>query len=139
MLQVVAKAKVPIIKFIEIKSNINFDISFDVANGPVAAGFVRDLMETLPPMKSLVLVLKIFLQQREFNEVGSPYNMQYLQSLSCLHQTCESVLPHTSTTQTVLQSAGPRMNSNLCVHHNTCLNALLRRCPGLSLSQHMQK
>ena len=70
MLQVVAKAKVPIIKFIEIKSNINFDISFDVANGPVAAGFVRDLMDTLPPMKSLVLVLKIFLQQREFNEVG---------------------------------------------------------------------
>ena len=64
-----AKAKVPIIKFIEIKSNINFDISFDVANGPVAAGFVRDLMDTLPPMKSLVLVLKIFLQQREFNEV----------------------------------------------------------------------
>ena len=84
MLQVVAKAKVPIIKFIEVKSNINFDISFDVANGPVAAGFVRDLMDTLPPMKSLVLVLKIFLQQREFNEVIPPHNMQYLQFLSCV-------------------------------------------------------
>jgi len=30
---------------------------------------VRDLMDTLPPMKPLVLVLKIFLQQRSFNEV----------------------------------------------------------------------
>ncbi|KAL0037432.1 hypothetical protein WJX79_008048 [Trebouxia sp. C0005] len=68
-IQVVANAKVPIIKFVEVQSNINFDISFDVANGPVAAGFVRDLMDTLPPMKPLVLVLKIFLQQRSFNEV----------------------------------------------------------------------
>ncbi|KAL3157918.1 hypothetical protein ABBQ32_012323 [Trebouxia sp. C0010 RCD-2024] len=67
--QVVAKAKVPIIKFIEHESNVNFDISFDVPNGPIAAGFVRDLMDTLPPMKPLVLVLKIFLQQRGFNEV----------------------------------------------------------------------
>jgi len=47
-LQVVANAKVPIIKFVEVQSNINFDISFDVANGPIAAGFVRDLMDTLP-------------------------------------------------------------------------------------------
>ena len=71
-LQVVAKAKVPIIKFIEHESNVNFDISFDVPNGPIAAGFVRDLMDTLPPMKPLVLVLKIFLQQRGFNEVTQP-------------------------------------------------------------------
>ena len=70
-MQVIANAKVPIIKFIEVQSNINFDVSFDVANGPVAAGFVRDLMETLPPMKPLVLVLKIFLQQRGFNEVST--------------------------------------------------------------------
>ena len=69
-MQVVAKAKVPIIKFVENESNVNFDISFDVPNGPIAAGFVRDLMDTLPPMKPLVLVLKIFLQQRAFNEVS---------------------------------------------------------------------
>ena len=31
--QVVAKAKVPIIKFEEVVSGFNFDISFDVANG----------------------------------------------------------------------------------------------------------
>lgn len=32
--QVIAKAKVPIIKFEEAESGYNFDISFDVANGP---------------------------------------------------------------------------------------------------------
>lgn len=30
---------------------------------------IRSLMETWPPMKPLALVLKIFLQQRELNEV----------------------------------------------------------------------
>lgn len=67
--QVIAKAKVPIIKFEEATSAFNFDISFDVANGPVAAEFVSQLMKQLPAMRSLVMVLKIFLQQREFNEV----------------------------------------------------------------------
>lgn len=32
--QVISKAKVPIIKFEEAESGYNFDISFDVANGP---------------------------------------------------------------------------------------------------------
>lgn len=32
--QVIAKAKVPIVKFVEIESELQFDISFDVANGP---------------------------------------------------------------------------------------------------------
>lgn len=33
--QVIAKARVPIIKFEEVASGFNFDISFDIANGPV--------------------------------------------------------------------------------------------------------
>ena len=32
--QVIAKAKVPIVKFTEMESDLQFDISFDVANGP---------------------------------------------------------------------------------------------------------
>ncbi|KAK9804972.1 hypothetical protein WJX73_006042 [Symbiochloris irregularis] len=68
-MQVIAKAKVPIIKFEDPASSFNFDISFDVANGPVAAEYVSTLMHQLPAMRPLVLVLKIFLQQREFNEV----------------------------------------------------------------------
>ena len=68
-MQVIAKAKVPIIKFTETASGFAFDVSFDVADGPVAGEFVAKLMAELPPMKPLVLVLKIFLQQRDFNEV----------------------------------------------------------------------
>lgn len=70
-LQVISKARVPIIKFEEQPSGYNFDISFDVANGPEAAANVRDLMKRLPSMKPLVLVLKVFLHQRQLNEVYS--------------------------------------------------------------------
>jgi non-canonical poly(A) RNA polymerase PAPD5/7 len=68
-IQVIANARVPIIKFVETRSNIPFDISFDVANGPEAADFIKAAMEALPPLRPLCLVLKIFLQQRELNEV----------------------------------------------------------------------
>lgn len=68
-LQVIAKARVPIVKFVEIKSLISFDISFDLQSGPEAAKFIKDALNAVPPLKPLCLVLKIFLQQRELNEV----------------------------------------------------------------------
>lgn len=92
-MQVVGKAKVPIIKFVEKESSVNFDISFDVPNGPIAAGFVRDLMDTLPPMKPLVLVLKIFLQQRAFNEVSCP-NTALQCALHCMPALAMLLLHH---------------------------------------------
>ena len=68
---ILSKARVPIVKFEEMESGYKFDISFDVANGPQAAGYVSRLMDSLPPMRHLVLVLKVFLQQRDLNEVYS--------------------------------------------------------------------
>ncbi|PRW59743.1 non-canonical poly(A) RNA polymerase PAPD5 [Chlorella sorokiniana] len=70
-MQVIAKAKVPIVKFEDAETGYAFDVSFDVANGPEAAENVRALMDSLPPMRPLVMVLKVFLQQRELNEVYS--------------------------------------------------------------------
>ncbi|CAG9460115.1 unnamed protein product [Pedinophyceae sp. YPF-701] len=67
--QVIGRAKVPIVKFTEVRSGFNFDVSFDAANGPEAASIVRGVMTQLPMMRPLTLTLKIFLQQRELNEV----------------------------------------------------------------------
>eukprot|EP00958_Prasinococcus_capsulatus_P006729 scaffold626_cov409-Prasinococcus_capsulatus_cf.AAC.11 len=67
--QVIAKARVPIAKFKDIESGICFDVSFDKENGPQAASFIKRVMKEFVPMRSLVLVLKLFLQQRELNEV----------------------------------------------------------------------
>ena len=60
----IAKARIPIVKFEESASGFLFDISFDVANGPAAAEWMREQMAALPPLRPLSLVLKAFLQQR---------------------------------------------------------------------------
>ncbi|XP_021649560.2 uncharacterized protein LOC110641964 [Hevea brasiliensis] len=70
-IQVIAKARVPIVKFIERQSGISFDISFDVDNGPKAAKFIKDAVSKWPCLRPLCLILKLFLQQRELNEVYS--------------------------------------------------------------------
>ena len=67
--QTILKARVPIIKFVERESRFAFDISFDVANGPEAAEIVLRLVDVMPAMSHLVMVLKVFLQQRELSEV----------------------------------------------------------------------
>lgn len=68
-IQVIGKARVPIVKFVETESHISFDVSFDMENGPEAAKFIKDALNAVPPLRPLCLVLKIFLQQRELNEV----------------------------------------------------------------------
>ena len=59
----------PIIKYEDAQTGLNIDVSFDAANGPQTAEYVRRLMARLPPMRPLTLVLKLFLHQRELNEV----------------------------------------------------------------------
>lgn len=70
-IQTILKARVPIIKFEEKESGYQFDISFDAYNGPEAAQNVRALSDTVPAMSALTMVLKVFLQQRDLNEVYS--------------------------------------------------------------------
>lgn len=67
--QVISKARVPIIKFQEKESGFQFDISFDVANGPQAAQFLNKWLKEIPQVRPICLVVKFFLQQRELNEV----------------------------------------------------------------------
>ena len=70
-IQLIAKARVPIVKFEEVQSGHQFDISFDVANGPASAEIVRENMKRFPALRPLTTVLKAFLHQRGLNEVYS--------------------------------------------------------------------
>ncbi|RDX92065.1 Non-canonical poly(A) RNA polymerase PAPD5, partial [Mucuna pruriens] len=70
-IQVIGKARVPIIKFVEKRSGLAFDISFDLDNGPKAAEYIQEAVVKWPPLRPLCLILKVFLQQRELNEVYS--------------------------------------------------------------------
>lgn len=68
-MQLITKSKVPIVKLREKASGIDFDVSFEVSGGPAAAEFVRREAERLPLLKPLACVLKLFMQQRDLNEV----------------------------------------------------------------------
>lgn len=68
-MQLVLSARVPIIKFEMIDSGLAFDVSWEVPSGPQGAQVVKQLLEEWPALKPLALVLKVFLTQRELNEV----------------------------------------------------------------------
>ncbi|CDR37586.1 CYFA0S01e12750g1_1 [Cyberlindnera fabianii] len=67
--EVIAKAKVPIIKFTEPKSNIHIDVSFERTNGIEAAKLIRGWIEETPGLREIVLIVKQFLAARKLNNV----------------------------------------------------------------------
>ncbi|TFK36381.1 hypothetical protein BDQ12DRAFT_699647 [Crucibulum laeve] len=72
---IIAKAKVPIVKFVTMHGRFNVDISINQANGIVSGniinGFLKDMHGTGngTALRSLVLITKAFLSQRSMNEV----------------------------------------------------------------------
>lgn len=68
-IQVIARAKVPIIKFVCVYGRFNVDISINQANGLQAARFVDHWLVHEPALKPLVRVVKQLLQQRALSEV----------------------------------------------------------------------
>lgn len=68
-IEVIAKAKVPIIKFNDPESGIPVDISFEKSNGLDAARKIRKWLASTPGLRELVLVVKQFLRSRKLNNV----------------------------------------------------------------------
>lgn len=68
-LTVVAKAKVPIIKFIEKQTGIKVDISFENDTGLVALQTFAEWKEKYPAMSVIVILIKQMLAMRALNEV----------------------------------------------------------------------
>lgn len=67
--EVIAKARVPIIKFVEPNSQIHVDVSFERTNGLEAAKLIRSWLEQTPGLRELVLIVKQFLHARRLNNV----------------------------------------------------------------------
>ncbi|GLD91924.1 hypothetical protein PINS_up000457 [Pythium insidiosum] len=67
-LEVIDKARIPIVKFVHKESNIQVDVSFNVSSGLATADLVRHYMRVYPAFRPLTLVLKYFLAQRTLNE-----------------------------------------------------------------------
>ncbi|SMN22464.1 similar to Saccharomyces cerevisiae YOL115W PAP2 Non-canonical poly(A) polymerase, involved in nuclear RNA degradation as a component of the TRAMP complex [Maudiozyma saulgeensis] len=67
--EVISKARVPIIKFVEPESRIHIDISFERTNGVDAAKLIRSWLDSTPGLRELVLIVKQFLHARKLNNV----------------------------------------------------------------------
>lgn len=67
--EVIHKAKVPIIKFVEPHSKIHIDVSFERTNGLTAAVQIRTWIEECKGLRELVLIIKQFLSVRKLNNV----------------------------------------------------------------------
>ncbi|KAH7343708.1 hypothetical protein B0J17DRAFT_535194, partial [Rhizoctonia solani] len=67
--QIIAKAKVPIIKFVTTWGGFKVDISLNQVNGVSAGKIINNFLTQLPALRPLVFVFKAFLSQREMNEV----------------------------------------------------------------------
>ncbi|PCH37934.1 hypothetical protein WOLCODRAFT_148891 [Wolfiporia cocos MD-104 SS10] len=67
--RIIAKAKVPIVKFITTHGRFSVDISINRTNGVAAGQMINRFLAELPALRSLILVIKSFLSQRNMNEV----------------------------------------------------------------------
>lgn len=84
-IEVIAKAKVPIIKFVDPLSNIHIDVSFERTNGVIAAKRIRKWLTTTPGLRELVLIVKQFLRSRRLNNVHVGGLGGYLTIIMCYH------------------------------------------------------
>src|ERR1700742_3780660 len=68
---IIAKAKVPIVKFVTVHGRFAVDISINQGNGVEAGRMINGFLRAMPALRALVLVTKAFLAQRSMNEVFS--------------------------------------------------------------------
>ena len=93
--EVIAHAKVPIIKFVDPKSRLHIDVSFERTNGIDAAKRIRRWLVSTPGLRELVLVVKQFLRTRRLNNVHVGGLGGYATIIMCylflrLHPICTS-------------------------------------------------
>lgn len=68
-LQTITKARVPIIKFIDSRTGVHVDISFEKDGGIKTASTITKWSKSQPALRPLVLIVKQFLSSRRLNEV----------------------------------------------------------------------
>ncbi|KAJ3807269.1 hypothetical protein F5876DRAFT_48398, partial [Lentinula aff. lateritia] len=66
---IIAKARVPIIKFVTTHGHIPVDVSINQGNGTVGADVVNGFLRDIIALRALVMITKMFLSQRSMNEV----------------------------------------------------------------------
>lgn len=66
--QVIDKAKVPIVKFVDTRTGIQVDVSFNQENGVHNTAVVNNYLKEFDALKPLVMVLKYYMKSRDLQE-----------------------------------------------------------------------
>ncbi len=66
--EIVASARVPIVKFTDNETGYRVDICFNNTSGQEAVTFMRNTMDAMPALRPLTLLLKYFMHVRGLNE-----------------------------------------------------------------------
>ncbi|KAH8388301.1 hypothetical protein KR093_003010, partial [Drosophila rubida] len=97
-INVLDKARVPVVKFTERISQVKFDISFNTTSGVQAANMVKKYIDQFPDLPKLVIVLKQFLMLQGLNEVYSSGGISsYALTLMCIGFLQKHTLETTTT------------------------------------------
>jgi len=67
-MEVIANAKVPIVKFDHMESGISVDIVVNNDDGLTTGKLIQRLTREFPPLRPLIILLKTFLSQRKLND-----------------------------------------------------------------------
>lgn len=70
-INLIANAKVPIIKFIEISTQFHFDLSFNKMDGLKQITELQKAFDLYPEMKYMIVIIKCILRQRDLHETYS--------------------------------------------------------------------
>ena len=83
-IQVIEKARVPIIKWEDVPSGIPLNVCFDMQDGLVNTAWVKEQMISLQPLHPLLLVLKQFLYNRDLHETYTGGVGSYLLTMTII-------------------------------------------------------
>lgn len=103
-LVVIAKAKVPIVKYIDMKTGLKVDVSFENDTGVIANGTYEDWIMQYPALPLIIALVKQFLLMRGLNEVHTGGLGGF--STSCLVVSVMQMMPP-------FRSDGTRSHDNL--------------------------
>jgi non-canonical poly(A) RNA polymerase PAPD5/7 len=83
-IQVIEKARVPIIKWEDVPSGIPLNICFDKEDGVINTKWVKQQMASMQPLQPLLLVLKQFLYNRDLHETYTGGVGSYLLTMTII-------------------------------------------------------
>jgi non-canonical poly(A) RNA polymerase PAPD5/7 len=83
-IQVIEKARVPIIKWEDVPSGIPLNVCFGQEDGLINTAWIKEQMLKLEPLQPLLLVLKQFLYNRDLNETYTGGVGSYLLTMTII-------------------------------------------------------